>query len=245
MVQVGLSYPLRSGVPFLPTTDSTPFSRTREPSGCFTGMSLPASRTRSSRGTICCTNGPILRIARSEALAALIREAQRLSLTRSEVTLGLHLDVFFHTYIPTRTAKSGFEDSLDCPLADLELLQQVGERRGEGFGRREPVYAFRREAKPEVTAALFEYCLDDYWRHNRPSESTLAYRDVAIAPRSVGQVFKLPENDVRGRLDRYAGTDASLPFRYQPSAVQGLVSRRNEMESDFLASVYGREASGE
>lgn len=187
---------------------------------------------------------PYAELTRSEALAALMREARRLNVSHSEVTLGQHLDVFLHTYVPTRTAKGGFEDSLDCPLAELELLHQVGERRADGSGRREPVYAFRREAKPEVTTALFEYCLDDYWRRRRPGEATLAYRDVVIASGSVGQVFKLPEDDVRSRLDAYAQTDCSRPFGYQPSAVHGLVFRRETGERDFLAAVYAEEADG-
>ena len=184
---------------------------------------------------------PYGELTRSEALAGLIREARRLSVPHSVVTLGIHLDVFLHTYIPTRTAKGGLEQSLDSPLAELELLHQVGERRADGSGRREPVYAFRREAKPEVTTALFEYCLDDYWRRHRVGEATLAYRDVATAPRSIGQVFKLPEDDVRCRLDTYALTGSPVPFGYQPSAVQGLVFRRDNGVHDFLAAVYAEE----
>ncbi|MCC7368833.1 MAG: DUF4007 family protein [Chloroflexi bacterium] len=187
---------------------------------------------------------PYAELTRTEALAALMREARRRNVSHSEVTLGQHLDIFLHTYIATRTAKGGFEDSLDCPLAELELLHQVGERRADGSGRREPVYAFRREAKPEVATALFEFCLDDYWRQHRPVEATRAYRDVATAPGSIGQVFKLPEDDIRSRLDAYALNDSPRPFRYQPSAVQGLVSRRDVRERDFLAAVYLEEGNG-
>lgn len=187
---------------------------------------------------------PYAELTRSEALAAFVRESQRLNASHSEVTLGQHLDVFLHTYIPSRGAKSAFEDSLDCPLAELELLQVVGERRLDGSGRREPVYAFRREAKPEITAALFEYCLDDYWQNRHLGEATLTYRHVATAPGSIGQAFKLPEDDVRTRLDAYTQTDSRRPFSYQPSAVQGLLSRRNFGERDFLTAVYAEELNG-
>jgi uncharacterized protein DUF4007 len=187
---------------------------------------------------------PYAELTRSEALAALVREVRQLNVPHTDVTLGMHLDVFLHTYVATRTAKGGFEETLDGPLADLELLHQVGERRGDGSGRREPVYAFRREAKSEVTTGLFEYCLDDYWRRHRIGEATLTYRDVATAPRSIGQTFKLPEDDIRSRLDTYALPDSRL-FRYQPSAVQGLVSRRDGEERDLLAAAYAEGANGE
>ena len=123
------------------------------------------------------------------------------------------------------------------------MIQSVGERRVDGSGRREPVYAFRREAKPEITTALFEYCLDDYWQRCHPGEATLTYRDVAIAPGGIGQLFKLPEDDIRARLDVYAIPDTPRPFKYQPSAVQGLLSRRAVDHWDFLATVYAQEVS--
>jgi hypothetical protein len=181
---------------------------------------------------------PFGELTRSEALAALRREAHRVNAVHSDVTLGIHLDVFLHTYVPPRMVKGGFEQALDSPLAELELLQQVGERRVDGSSRREPSYSFRREPKPEVTKAVFEYCLDDFWRRYKETDSTLAFRDVAMTAHSVGQVFKLPEDDVRGRLDTYAMSESSAPFRYQPSAVQGLIFRRNPNARDFLAAVY-------
>ena len=101
---------------------------------------------------------PYVELTRTEALAAFIRESRRRNRSHSEVTLGQHLDVFIHTYIPRGGNGRPTEESLDCPLAELELLQVVGERRVDGSGRRETVYAFRREAKPDITNALFEYC---------------------------------------------------------------------------------------
>lgn len=181
---------------------------------------------------------PYPELTRSEALAAFMRESRSLNVFHSEVTLSQHLDVFLHTYVPTRGPKYGVEDSLDCPLADLELLQPVGERRLDGSGRREVVYAFRRESKAEITAELFEYCLNDFWIQRHPDERTLTYRDIAVAPGSPGQLLKLPEDDVRARLDRYADPDCRRPFSYQPSAVQGLLSRRSVAAWDYLGAVY-------
>ena len=184
---------------------------------------------------------PYVELNRSEALAAFIRESRRLNRSHSDVTLDQHLDVFLHTYVPRRGNARPSEESLDCPLTELELLQVVGERRVDGSGRREPVYAFRREAKPDITVALFEYCLNDYWQKHHDGEATLTYRDVALAPGSIGQILKLPEDDIRTRLDIYAVPDSVRPFKYQPSAVQGLVSRRDTKTWDFLAAVYMEE----
>ena len=140
-------------------------------------------------------------LGRLDVLGAFRREADRLDRKLSDVTLEQHFDTFLHTYVPTRGRKGEVqEDSLDCPLVELELIQKVGERRLDGGGRREPIYAFRREPKPEVTPELFAYCVDDFWTRRRAAEKTLSFRDVAVAHGSPGQVLKLPEADIRDRL---------------------------------------------
>jgi hypothetical protein len=59
-----------------------------------------------------------------------------------------------------------------------------------------------------------------------------------MAPGSPGQVFKLPEDDVRARLEsRDHGYPA--PYTYQPSAVQGLLFRTSATVS--LEQVYAQE----
>jgi hypothetical protein len=178
-------------------------------------------------------------LSASEVVTAFKRESQRLGLRLSDVTLAQHFEVFLHTYVSKRHAEVSSEDSLDGPLVELALLQYVGDRRTGNAGRREAVYAFRREPKPEISTAVFEYCLDDYWKQWHPAEATLTYRNVAVAPGSVGQVFKLPEDDIRTRLDTYVSPKRGALFQYQPSAVQGLVSRRRAASDyDFLSAVY-------
>ena len=134
------------------------------------------------------------------------------------------------------------EDILDCPLIEIELLQQIGERKNRK-GRREPVYAFRRETKPEITDGLFATCLAEYWDKERPKERTLGFRDVAVDRGSVGQVFKLPEADLRERLERLEATTDGA-FVYQPSAAEPSVARRGEGDSDLLAAAYAAEDIG-
>lgn len=179
-------------------------------------------------------------LTRSEALAAFARESAKLGHSHSAITLSQHLDAFLHTYLSCRSGKVGIEDSLDGPLVDLSLLQPVGERQVDS-GRRETIYAFRREPKPDITPALFDYCLADFWARFRKGEETLTLREATLGACSPGQVFKLPEDDVRSRLEAYAAPGARRPFLYQPSAVQGLVSRRKGATAITLADIYETE----
>ncbi len=162
-------------------------------------------------------------IVRSVVLPAFIREANSGARTYSETTLKQHFDVFMQVYVPVERTRAGAgEDHLDSPLTELALIEKVGERT-EGR-KREPVYAFRREAKPEITPALFVYCLADYWRTHGAHERSLTFRHVAIEPGSPGQLLKLPEADLRDRLESI-GADSGGLFAYQESAALAQVTR--------------------
>jgi hypothetical protein len=180
---------------------------------------------------------PFPEFTRSEALAAFVRESAKLGHSHSVVTLSQHFDAFLHTYHSTRSASVGIEDSLDGPLVDLGLLQSIGRRIVDG-GRWETVYSFRREPKPEITSALFEYCVSDFWARFREGAETMTLREVALGICSPGQVFKLSEDDVRARLETCAPIHHNHPFTYQPSAVQGLLSRRKGVRTTTLTEVY-------
>ncbi|MBP7868676.1 MAG: DUF4007 family protein [Firmicutes bacterium] len=180
-------------------------------------------------------------LCRSEVLRAFGDEAIRLERTLSDVTLAQHFDVFLHTYVPAADSAEVHEDSLDCPLSELRLIQAVGERQVGMGGRRETVYSFRREPKPEITHALFAFCIDDFWRKRRGNEQTLTFRDIAVAEGSLGQVFKLPEQDLRDRLELYRSPGGV--FRFEESLARQILTRGSEQEVDLLSAVYEDEGA--
>lgn len=181
---------------------------------------------------------PFAEVSRTEALGAFTAEARRLERTLSEVTLEQHLDVFIRTYVPSRgRGREAAEEEMDCPLVELALLDRVGERRLGEAGRREPVYAFSRERKPDITSGLFVYCLNDYWEKYRPGEQSVSFRDLSVAPGSPGRVLQLAEQDLRERLEAVQ-QDSKGVFRYVESAVRPQVVRRELNGIDLLAGVY-------
>jgi hypothetical protein len=182
-------------------------------------------------------------LSRSAALRAFRKEADTQERALSDVTLEQHFDTFLHSYVPTRSRKGEIqEDNLDCPLVELELLQPVGERRADASGKREAIYAFRRDEKPEITPELFAFCLNEFWQRRRSAEKTLTFRDVAFGHGSPGQIFKLPEWDVRHRLESLSAHTDGM-FRYKESAAQQQVSRERSETIDLLAGVYDAEVT--
>lgn len=186
-------------------------------------------------------------LSRSEAIKAFRIEAPKQDRPLSDVTLEQHFDTFLHTYVPTRGRKGEvLEDNLDCPLTELQLLVPVSERAVEGGVRKEIIYAFRREDKPEITGPLLAYCIADFWRLQRAQEATLSFRDIVVVPGAVGQIFKIPESDLRDRLDTL-NVDSNNLLEYQASAGIPRVVRKYEIDSvqaeaTLLAGVYGRAA---
>jgi hypothetical protein len=181
-------------------------------------------------------------LSRSAVLRAFRKEAERQERPLSDVTLEQHFDTFLHSYIPTRSRKGDIqEDNLDCPLVELEFIQRVGERKVDGSGKREAIYAFRRDEKPGVTPELFAYCLDEFWRVRRPAEKTLAFRDIAYGHGGPGQVFKLSEWDIRHRLEAIEAETAGA-FRYHESAAQQQLSRGEAEGRNFLREIFEESA---
>lgn len=180
-------------------------------------------------------------MTRTEVLRVFQQEAKRIERKLSRITLEQHFDVFLHTYVVSngRRAESQ-EDNLDCPFVDLELIERVGERRIGKSGRAEPVYAFRREPKPDITPELFVFCLFDYWCNRKDTEATLTFRDVSVNLGSIGQIFKLGEPEIRERLE-HIEQDSNGLFVYQESATSQRVlchNRQGVRRLNLLTSVY-------
>ena len=179
-------------------------------------------------------------IVPSLAVKAFEKEAVQHDKQRSKVTLKEHFDVFLHTYLPTRGTKGEIlEDNLDCPLIELDLIRQVGERDSDGQnGKREPIYAFNRDYKPQISQALFVYCLNDFWNTYHSREQTLSFRDVASGHGSPGQVFKLPEQEIVSRLENIENsTNGAISFH--ESVNLSRIQRHQEIDRDeLLAAIY-------
>ena len=179
-------------------------------------------------------------IAPSLVVDAFQKEADSQGRSLSPVTLKQHFNIFLHTYVPTRGTKGEIlEDNLDCPLIELDLIRPIGERVSDGQnGKREPVYAFNRDPKPKISQELFAFCLSDFWEIYHPQEQTLSFREVASGRGSPGQIFKLPEQEIRERLeDIEAITDSAMSFRESINLRQ--IQKQKDIEREnLLDAIY-------
>lgn len=177
-------------------------------------------------------------ISTNEVLLAFQRETLKLEKELSIVTLEQHFNIFLHTYVPTKGKKGKvIEDNLDCPLAELELIEPTGKKQEED--KLETIYSFRRDSKPDITSDLFIYCLADYWKRNKPSEE-LTFREIFNFPNSIGQTFKFSEADLRDRLFSLK-EDSNGLFVYEETSLFQKVTCQdinNINKNDLLRKVY-------
>ena len=177
-------------------------------------------------------------IAPSRAVDAFKKEADSQGRQLSIITLRQHFNIFLHTYVPTRGSKRNIlEDNLDCPLTELDLIQQIGERVSDDNGKREPIYAFNRDPKPQISQQLFFYCLNNFWKTYLPTEQTLSFHDIASGYGSPGQIFKLPEQEIRNRLEGIeVFTDGAMRFRESANLKQ--VEKEKNLKKNLLEAIY-------
>jgi hypothetical protein len=179
----------------------------------------------------------------SMAMKALEKIAARQDDRASCATLEQHFNTFLHTYVPTRGRKGDVqEDNLDCPLVELQLMIKAGDREIDGSsGKREPIYVFRREEKPDITPELFIYCLNDFWEKRHKIEATLPLRDVAHGHGSPGQILKLAEDDIRARVEDLNQRSEGL-FSYAESANLQQIRKTGQAKlSNLVKSIYSAE----
>jgi len=178
-------------------------------------------------------------ISASRVLPAFIKAATAADKKVTTGSLEQLYDVFVHSYYPARGKRGEVrEDNLDCPLVELEFLQPAGfTRSSENSERAEPKYVFRREEKSEIGAALFAYCLNDYWMNWHGTELAVPLHMILVGHGSPGQIFKIPEQDIRSRLLGIEEVTSGY-FAFEESAAIPRVIRRAERRAPQLAAVY-------
>jgi hypothetical protein len=133
-------------------------------------------------------------------------EIRRLNLSPpSESTLKRDIEVFIRTYLSGRGNRTtAVEDSLDCPLTELNLLEEVS---GTNLVK------IRRGPKSTLGDRTFAFCLLQFWNWMAPETKSLAFSEIAYSQNSPGTVFKLDENSLIERLERLEiATDGALGY---------------------------------
>lgn len=123
-------------------------------------------------------------------LVDIVRETRIVRATPN--SLRRDVDVFVRTYTPAHpTREFSLEDTFDCPLVELGLLQEVEPR----------LFRFTRSSRPSLPRAIFTFALLDYWQQRFPHQRALSFETIRVGPGSPGEAFKLSESALAERLE--------------------------------------------
>ena len=122
------------------------------------------------------------------------KQLERQGISTTIGTIERDVDVCLRTYVTAiRNAVGGIsEETLDCPLAELDLIR---------FTAEDNVYRFNVGPKVTLPTAIFGYALLMFLPEIARNRRTVAVDECIYRQGSPGQVFKLDENSVTEYLE--------------------------------------------
>jgi len=136
------------------------------------------------------------------------------------------VDVFIRTYVSSRTTKTVvLEDSLDSPLAELGLIQELDDGR---------VYALYRAERPTLPVDVFAHAVFAFWRSWAPTRQSLGFEELAYRPGSPGRVFQLSEDALVDYFERLDGCTGGALVYDVTAGLRQLFRRRDVEPLDVL-----------
>jgi hypothetical protein len=140
------------------------------------------------------------------------------------------IDCFVRTYINSRQTKSIIiEDSLDCPLVELGLINELNDGK---------TYQFQRGLQESLPDEILVFALVEFWQLADTRGKTLAFAKIAHAPGSPGRIFKLDEDSLASRLERIEAITSGALYYDETSALKQMYKRREIQSIDLLAKYY-------
>ena len=211
---------------------SIPISKKSVPSGSSTG-NWPESPMAQQRGSGSSITFPNLSSPRRNCSRISVALADQAGWKRvADNSLRRDIDCFLRTYVPSKTSRTVvLEETLDCPLAELGLIQELEANH---------VYGFARGEHASLPLPVFAYALLTYWERTAAQRNAFTFDEVAYRPGSPGRVFKLSEDALSVYLDGME-TCTKGAISYGVTAGLRQLYRRNDCSAlDVLRTHYAR-----
>ena len=158
--------------------------------------------------------------------------AEKQGVDVNQSSLSRDIDCFIRTYTPTRTTakQTIVEETFDCPLQELNLIQSSPD--GE-------LHRFSVGAKPTLPSAVFGYALAQYFDAARAGRNTMSVQECLYGPGSPGQAFKLDENALIAHIEELEKITRGKVALDETAGLKQIY-RRQEMDALKLLEGYYR-----
>ena len=139
----------------------------------------------------------------------------------SSNSLKRDVECCLRTYVHSRQkSESIVEDTLDCPLAELNLIAEVEDSR---------TYRFTRDGQNSLPDEIFLFALSDFWLKHNGNGNTLSLQRITYDPGSPGKTFKLDEESLVRRLEEIKKTSKKA-FSYDETSGIKQIYRHQKIE---------------
>ncbi len=170
----------------------------------------------------------------TDAIATVAADSSARATRRS---IARDVDCFLRTYMPSSKSSTVLlEDSLECPLVELGLIQSVGV--GD-------TYRFSIGPKASLPLGVFGFAMSTYLAGQiGDSKATLSIEECLYGAGSPGQAFKLDENslvqlveDLGGLYSQHIGLSETAGVRrvYQRASIDPLVMLEAHYEGSAVS----------
>ena len=127
-------------------------------------------------------------------------------------SVGKDVTALLHTYAPAEqsSGRTGFDDRLDCPLRELNLVGRPAAKR----------YRFRLGPKPSLPSAILTCAALDYLARTRTESHKATLSRLAHEPGAPGKVFKLTEAELLTAIEPTVTITGSLQLSATIGSIQ-------------------------
>lgn len=141
-------------------------------------------------------------------------------------TLERDIDCCLRTYLTPKRKKDKVdtEDTLDCPLIELDLVLDLDEIDNRKW------YRFNTEAHKQLPDWVFAYTVADFWSRLNAKRETLSFEDLAFKNGSPGNVFKMNPDALLDRIERL--TEGKLFGFEESSGVRNVILKTPSVLSE-------------
>ena len=147
-------------------------------------------------------------------------------------TIKRDVDCFIRTYLVSHKKGEITEDSIECPLAELGLLQQT-------YTKNE--FELHKGPKSSLSQGIFEFALNDYW--SKQNNQIITFEKLMYDFGSPGKVFQLDEKSLEEYLDNM-GQSFNKIFQFDKGAggLRQISKIKDVRQSQLLSNCYRKVA---
>lgn len=154
---------------------------------------------------------------------------EKLGLKISSNTIQRDINTFIHTYVGTsyEETQTGFEDTLDCPLKELNLISR-------NMG--DDLYFLDRTPKDTLPDEVFLFAVQYFI--NQFSQATISVEELFYLPKSPGRVFRLDESSLIERLEKIEELSSGRLILSETAGIRQLLIKEFEDPLIYLTDYY-------